>query len=379
MGAPPIAEFMEVVKKSLGAKDVRILGDGEVPPSSEQTLACELPTGQVMTVSFEDRPANPDSARRRLEMLVRAFASTLSAAGEPHNTMSKAHALHHELAALVGRAGALDAVVIDANSPAIWGGASLELPEIIEDEPAREPDNVIRIDRQSPSARRSELIDRARELGIRALEALAIDPRAMMLVPREVCEAHRFVPLFGVGAGLLLAMADPTDLIGVQRAVLATGLEVEPCLANERLISFVLAWNHAGEKRTHSDLVGALDPESLSARETLAKTVCDRWARHFAIRRAIQVVRAMPEMGMLHKGGHLNRTVTEPSFALISRSFAAIYVLVVVFPGPFDEIRAKHAISQALPIIESLVLALPPRDPPPSVSGAKAMRSPTRH
>ena len=82
---------------------------------------------------------------------------------------------------------------------------------------------------------------------------------------------------------------------------------------------------------------------------------------------------------MLHKGATSNRTITEPSFALIARSFAAIYVLVVVFPGPFDEIRAKHAISQALPIIESLVLALPPRDPPPSVSGAKAMRSPTRH
>jgi hypothetical protein len=58
---------MEVVKRSLAAKDVRILNDGEIPPSSEQTLACELPTGQMMAVSFEDRPANPDSARRRLE------------------------------------------------------------------------------------------------------------------------------------------------------------------------------------------------------------------------------------------------------------------------------------------------------------------------
>jgi MshEN domain len=378
MGAPPILEFVEVVKRSLAAKDVRILDEGEAPPTSGQTLACELPTGQVLAVMFEERPANPDSARRRLEMLVRAFASTLSAAGEPHHTLSKAHALHHELAALVGRAGALDAVVIDANSPAIWGGATLELPEIIEDEPTREPDNVIRIDRQSPSARRSELIDRSRELGIRAFEALAIDPRAMMLIPREICDEHRFVPLFGVGAGLLLAMADPTDLAGVHRAVLTTGLEVEPCLANERLIRFVLAWNHAGEKHPHGDVLGPLDPETMSQRETLAKNVCDRWARHFAIRRAIQVVRSMQEMSLLHKGGHLNRTITEPSFALIARSFAAIYVLVVVFPGPFDEIRAKHAISQALPIIEQLVLALPPRDPPPSISGAKAMRSPTR-
>ena len=59
MGVPPISEFIEVVKRSLAAKDVRILGDGETPPSSEQTLACELPTGQMLAVLFEDRPANP--------------------------------------------------------------------------------------------------------------------------------------------------------------------------------------------------------------------------------------------------------------------------------------------------------------------------------
>lgn len=378
MGVPPLSEFLEVVKRSLAAKDVRILSDDEVPDAAEQALVCELPTGQMLAVSFDDRPANPDSARRRLEMLVRAFASTVSSAGEPHSSVNKAHALHHELAALVGRAGALDAVVIDANSPAIWGGASAELPEIIEDEPVREPDNVIRIDRQSAPARRSELIDRARELGIRAFEALAIDPRAMMLIPRAVCEEHKFVPLFGVGNGLLLAMADPTDLAGVHRAVMTTGLEVEPCLANERLIRFVLAWNHSGERRPVTESTLPQNPEALHTREALAQSVCDRWARHFAIRRAIQLVRAMPEMVQLHKGGHLNRTVIEPDFAVIARSFAAIYVMVVVFPGPFDEIRAKHAISQALPIIESLVLALPPRDPPPSISGAKAMRSPTR-
>ncbi|MET0596216.1 MAG: hypothetical protein ABW133_26200 [Polyangiaceae bacterium] len=366
------------MKRSLAAKDVRLLSDGETPQAAEQALVCELPTGQMLAVSFDDRPTNPDSARRRLEMLVRAFASTLTTPGEPHSSANKAHALHHELAALVGRAGALDAVIIDANSPAIWGGASAELPEIIEDEPVREPDNVIRIDRQSAPARRSELIDRARELGIRAFEALAIDPRAMMLIPRAVCEEHKFVPLFGVGNGLLLAMADPTDLAGVHRAVMMTGLEVEPCLANERLLRFVLAWNHAGERRSPVDNPLPDDPQSMNERETLAKTVCDRWARHFAIRHAIQLVRAMPEMVQLHKGGHLNRTVIEPNFAVIARSFAAIYVMVIVFPGPFDEIRAKHAISQALPIIESLVLALPPRDPPPSISGAKAMRSPTR-
>jgi hypothetical protein len=376
---PPISEFLEVVKRSLGAKDARILDEEDEPSATGQALICELPAGQLLAVTFAEAPANQDSARRRLEMLVRAFSSTLAtAAAEPPASVPKARALNDELAALVERAGALDAVVIDANSPVVWGGASFELGEMIPDEPDREPDNVIRIDRQSPSARRLELIERARELGVRVFEALALDPRAMTLVPREVCEKCRVIPLFGGGSGLLLAMADATDVGAIHDAVLASGLEVEPGLANERLIQFVLAWNRGGDARGIGDILGELDSDQRALREALAGTVRDRWARHFAARKAIQVVRGMPEMTTLYRGGHLNRSVIEPEFALIARSFAAIYVLIIVFAGPFEELRAKHAVSHALPAIESLVLALPPRDPPPTIAGAKAMRRPIR-
>ncbi|HEX9295135.1 MAG TPA: hypothetical protein VF881_04855 [Polyangiaceae bacterium] len=377
MSVPPILEFLEVVKKSLGAKDVRIIDEGETPSPSEQVLVCELPAGQLLSVSFEDPPANGDSARRRLEMLVRAFASTLGSTPEAPSSTPKGRALQGELSALVERAAALDAVILDANSPVVWGSAFLELPEILLDE-SRAPDNVIRIDRQSAAAKRDELLERARELAVRPCEALAIDPRAMTLVPHELCERHRVIPLFGGGSGLLLAMADPTDLSAIHETVLATGLEVEPCIAHERLIGFVLAWNRGPESRANVEPRRADNEEERFAREALAQRVRDRWMRHFAVRRAIQEVRAMSEMATLHRGGHLNRSIIEPEFAVVARSFAAIYVLVLVFRGPFDELRAKHAVSQALPGIESLVLALPPRDPPPSIAGARAMRKPLR-
>jgi len=374
-----MSEFLEVVKRSLGAKDVRVLTEDDPPSSASHALLCELPAGQLLAVSFADESANQDSARRRLEMLVRAFASTLeTASGDPVPGVPKARVLNDELSALVERAGALDAVVIDANSPVVWGAASFDVGEMPEDEPDREPDNVIRIDRQSPSARRSDLIDRARELGVRMFEALAIDPRAMMLIPREICEKHRVVPLFGSGSGLLLAMADATDVEAIHDAVLASGLEVEPGIANERLIQFVLAWNQVNDGRSIADVLRGLDADQRAARDALAASVRDRWTRHFAVRKAIHVVRAMPEMTMLYRGGHLHRSVIEPDFALITRSFAAIYVLIVVFRGPFEELRAKHAVTHALPAIESLVLALPPRDPPPSTAGASAMRRPAR-
>jgi hypothetical protein len=90
--------------------------------------------------------------------------------------------------------------------------------------------------------------------------------------------------------------------------------------------------------------------------------------------RALAAVRALPEMETLHKGGHLHHTVSGEDFGYIARSFAAIYVLVLAFPGPFDELRAHRAVVLALPHIEGLVLALPPLDPAPTRGAVVALR-----
>jgi hypothetical protein len=93
-----------------------------------------------------------------------------------------------------------------------------------------------------------------------------------------------------------------------------------------------------------------------------------------AAEEAITVVRALPELESLHKGGHLHYQATGTEGSLLARSFAAIYVLILFFDGKLDELRAKRAIVLALPVIERLVLALPPLDPGPSVGGAAAIR-----
>ena len=55
---PPISEFLEVVKRSLGAKDVRLLNGDEAPSPGSQALVCELPAGQLLAVSFGDASLN---------------------------------------------------------------------------------------------------------------------------------------------------------------------------------------------------------------------------------------------------------------------------------------------------------------------------------
>ena len=86
-------------------------------------------------------------------------------------------------------------------------------------------------------------------------------------------------------------------------------------------------------------------------------------------------VRAHPAIPSLHKGGRLHSVVREASLGYVAHSFASIYVLVLVYAEPFDELRAERCVAEALPRIERLVLALPPRDPPPApVAGVIAFR-----
>jgi hypothetical protein len=96
-------------------------------------------------------------------------------------------------------------------------------------------------------------------------------------------------------------------------------------------------------------------------------------------RRALHAVRGQPDLAALRKGKHVRYVERTGDAQSITHSFAGIYLLVVVFDGSFDELRAERSILEALPRIERLVLALPPLDPSPSTgAGVIAVRRPRR-
>jgi hypothetical protein len=74
--------------------------------------------------------------------------------------------------------------------------------------------------------------------------------------------------------------------------------------------------------------------------------------------------------------GHPTRLRIGEQAECIARPFAAPYIVALVFDGPLSEPTALGALLHAMPMIERLVLALPPVDPPPG--GAKIMRMPVR-
>jgi hypothetical protein len=128
--------LLALVRRELGAQEALVVeGDEEPAPLGPEPrpgplgheLRCRMPDGRSVVARFETEPADREALRRRLEMLTSTFDALFQAPAPEGPGVSShppvASALQEELQALSTRAAALNAVVIDANSPVVWGAA----------------------------------------------------------------------------------------------------------------------------------------------------------------------------------------------------------------------------------------------------------------
>lgn len=81
---------------------------------------------------------------------------------------------------------------------------------------------------------------------------------------------------------------------------------------------------------------------------------------------ALRVASGISEARALCEGGRAPERVAEhdADWGVFGKAFARIYMLALIFDGPFSELHAEAPLVRVLPLIESLVLALPPVEPP---------------
>ncbi len=267
--------FLALVCRELGAAEALIveLDDPALPPARPEgtEVRCPMEGGRAVVARFLEAPAHPESKLRRLEMLAQAFDAVAVEAPPARRSRPPAGiSLREELEGLCGRAGAVNALVVDANSPVVWGAARPE--GVVEVPPLPSSPSV------AGAARGDEAVDSAGSAG---------------------------------SAG------------------------------------------------------------SAESAESAESAVAG------ASRRALRVVRGLPDLAALRKGKPLRYVQRSGEAPLVAHAFASIYLLVVVFDpgGAFDELRAERAIVESLPRIERLVMALPPHEPDPTQgSGVIAMR-----
>ncbi len=273
-----LLRLLDLVRRELGADDTRAEIGGR-DPEGDRVVFARLPSGHRIVVVFDAPPADLELARNKLTALLDSFAGVIEpprieaplerAPGAYRN-------LREELDALVARAQALRAVVIDDRSPVVWG-----------------------------------ISEGAADLDV--------------TVALQIADAATLAQESGLAMTELLDAAKRDELVGA--------------LDRDR---------RAKLRRALSSL--RHDVPSL---ESLA----DRDA-------TILVARAIAGARRTATATHAHRDVEHgPSLGWLSRSFASIYRLVLVWSGPFSELHADAAMIHALPVIERLVLSLPPRDP----------------
>jgi len=125
--SPVFERFVTLAKRELAADDVRVLASNETVPDADNVLVARLSDGRHVVASFANEPKDKEALTRRLGMLADTFADALAA--PPSEKLRArprpASSLHEELKALIFRARALDAVIIDTDSPVVWACASV--------------------------------------------------------------------------------------------------------------------------------------------------------------------------------------------------------------------------------------------------------------
>jgi hypothetical protein len=288
-----VDRLLALVRRELGASEVHVLepdgtrgepaAEGDSGPSpdgpaggrsaadglagsrsaadAEHSLRCRLPDGRGLVAIFQAPPEERETKQRRLEMLASTFEVMVEEPATKRRSRPPiARALQEELEGLCARASAANVLIVDANSPVVWGAAR----------------------------------------------------------PK------------GLGA----------------------------------------EWPIAGDASVDSAEGGASDEAAIEDSKSPVA---------IASRAALDTVRSMGALTALRKGRHLRHVEREAPAPFLAHSFAGIYLLVLVFDGGFDELRAERAVSESLARVEQLVLALPPLDPTPGAgAGVVAMRRPRR-
>jgi hypothetical protein len=126
MTSPPLDRLLELLRRQLGAHEVHLVDADAAPSTDAAVLECTLPDGRRLRARLAAPPADRVASEQKMRLLLDSFRDLVPAERRTRPPSPSA-LLDEELEALVTRAGAVDALVIDAHSPIVWGDADEEL------------------------------------------------------------------------------------------------------------------------------------------------------------------------------------------------------------------------------------------------------------
>ncbi len=108
------------------------------------------------------------------------------------------------------------------------------------------------------------------------LPRCGINPEIAELIPKDVCQNHKVVPISRLENKLFLAMADPLNVLAIDDVRRITNLEISPLIASEKAIVEKLHHLDSGRAGTMEDIINdamAADASEAEGLETVKETV----------------------------------------------------------------------------------------------------------
>ncbi|HDH97164.1 MAG TPA: type IV-A pilus assembly ATPase PilB [Proteobacteria bacterium] len=109
----------------------------------------------------------------------------------------------------------------------------------------------------------------AQQYGVPAVNLLEfeLDPEIVQLIPREMAERYKVIPIQKTENSLIVAMADPSNIMAIDDLRFRTGTNIEPVVATEEAILAAIEKYYGGEETTASaemeEILGELEEESI--------------------------------------------------------------------------------------------------------------------
>ncbi len=91
------------------------------------------------------------------------------------------------------------------------------------------------------------------------LSEYTIESEIAELIPQEVAERHKILPISRAGTSLIVAMVDPTNLNAIDDVKFLTGYNVEPVVASEASIEEAIENQYASPLASYDDVMEGFD------------------------------------------------------------------------------------------------------------------------
>jgi len=93
------------------------------------------------------------------------------------------------------------------------------------------------------------------------LDEYEVEQEIVNLIPREVAEKHKIMPVSRAGTSLVVAMMDPTNLHAIDDIKFLTGYNVEPVVASESAIEKAIERSYSAPLASYDDVMEGFDAD----------------------------------------------------------------------------------------------------------------------